>query len=152
MLLILTHLDGQNVGKSVKMPGTKSSFYHPGTTILYLWCHREKMIKEHFPTHSSSLKKCWPTVFKRKFFQWGGSFIVFSVWTTSVVFSCTLKSDTTTFMNEGMNSSTHLLCWDFWQTLAGVQMSSKTQWVFYRDLDWWPGPQKVQFGEITGYP
>ena len=31
-------------------------------------------------------------------------------------------------------------------------MRSKTQWVFYRDLDWWPGPQKVQFGEITGYP
>ena len=31
-------------------------------------------------------------------------------------------------------------------------MRSKTQWVFYRDLDWWPGLQKVQFGEITGYP
>ena len=31
-------------------------------------------------------------------------------------------------------------------------MRSKTQWVIYRDLDWWPGPQKVQFGEITGYP
>ena len=32
-------------------------------------------------------------------------------------------------------------------------MRSKTQWVFYRDLDWWPGPQKVQFREITtGYP
>ena len=31
-------------------------------------------------------------------------------------------------------------------------MRSKTQWVFFRDLDWWPGPQKVQFGEITGYP
>ena len=31
-------------------------------------------------------------------------------------------------------------------------MGSKTQWVFYRDLDWWPGPQKVQYGEITGYP
>ena len=31
-------------------------------------------------------------------------------------------------------------------------MRSKTQWIFYRDLDWWPGPQKVQFGEITGYP
>ena len=31
-------------------------------------------------------------------------------------------------------------------------MRSNTQWVFYRDLDWWPGPQKVQFGEITGYP
>ena len=30
-------------------------------------------------------------------------------------------------------------------------MRSKTQWVIYRDLDWWPGPQKVQFGEITGY-
>ena len=29
-------------------------------------------------------------------------------------------------------------------------MRSKTQLV-YRDLDWWPGPQKVQFGEITGY-
>ena len=26
-------------------------------------------------------------------------------------------------------------------------MRSKTQWVFYRDLDWWPGPQKVQFGK-----
>ena len=26
-------------------------------------------------------------------------------------------------------------------------MRSKTQWVFYRDLDWQPGPQKV-----TGYP
>ena len=24
--------------------------------------------------------------------------------------------------------------------------------VFYWDLDWWHGPQKVQFGEITGYP
>ena len=31
-------------------------------------------------------------------------------------------------------------------------MLSKTQWVFYRDLDWWPGPQKVQFLKITGYP
>ena len=31
-------------------------------------------------------------------------------------------------------------------------MSLKTQWFFYRDLDWWPGPQKVQFWEITGYP
>ena len=31
-------------------------------------------------------------------------------------------------------------------------MRSKTQWVIYRDLDWWPGPQKVQFEEITGYP
>ena len=31
-------------------------------------------------------------------------------------------------------------------------MRSKTQWVIYRDLDWWPGPQKVQFREITGYP
>ena len=31
-------------------------------------------------------------------------------------------------------------------------MRSKTQWVIYRDLDWWPGPQKVQFGEIAGYP
>ena len=31
-------------------------------------------------------------------------------------------------------------------------MRSKTQWVFYRDLDWWPGPQKVQFWKITGYP
>ena len=31
-------------------------------------------------------------------------------------------------------------------------MRSKTKWVFYRDLYWWPGPQKVQFGEITGYP
>ena len=29
-------------------------------------------------------------------------------------------------------------------------MRSNTQWVFYRDLDWWPGPQKVQFGEIPG--
>ena len=28
-------------------------------------------------------------------------------------------------------------------------MRSKTQWVIYRDLDWWPGPQKVQFWEIT---
>ena len=27
-------------------------------------------------------------------------------------------------------------------------MRSKSWW----DLDWWPGPQKVQFGEITGYP
>ena len=79
MLLILTHLDGQNVGKSVKMPGTKSSFYHLGTTILYLWCDGEKMIKEHFPTHSSSLKKCWPTVFKRKFFQWGFIHCIFCV-------------------------------------------------------------------------
>ena len=26
-------------------------------------------------------------------------------------------------------------------------MRSKTQWFFYRDLDWWPGPQKIQFGE-----
>ena len=31
-------------------------------------------------------------------------------------------------------------------------MRSNTQWVFYRDLDWWPGQQKVQFREITGYP
>ena len=31
-------------------------------------------------------------------------------------------------------------------------MKTKTQWVFYRDLDLWPGPQIVQFGEITGYP
>ena len=31
-------------------------------------------------------------------------------------------------------------------------MRSKTQWVIYGDLDWWPGPQKVQFEEITGYP
>ena len=31
-------------------------------------------------------------------------------------------------------------------------MRSKTQWVFYRDLDWWPGPQKVQLLKITGYP
>ena len=31
-------------------------------------------------------------------------------------------------------------------------MRSKTQWVFYRDLDCWPGPQKVQFGKIAGYP
>ena len=31
-------------------------------------------------------------------------------------------------------------------------LRSKTQWVIYRDLDWWPGPQKVQFREITGYP
>ena len=31
-------------------------------------------------------------------------------------------------------------------------MRSKTQWVIYRDLDLWPGPQKVQFGEIIGYP
>ena len=28
----------------------------------------------------------------------------------------------------------------------------KNSMVFYRDLDWWPGPQKVRFGEITGYP
>ena len=28
-------------------------------------------------------------------------------------------------------------------------MRSKTQWVFYRDLGWWPGPQKAQFREIT---
>ena len=33
-----------------------------------------------------------------------------------------------------------------------VGIRSKIQWVFYRDLDWWPGPQKVQFREITGYP
>ena len=31
-------------------------------------------------------------------------------------------------------------------------MRSKTQWVFYRDLNCWPGPQNVQFREITGYP
>ena len=31
-------------------------------------------------------------------------------------------------------------------------IGSKTQWVIYKDLDWWPGPQKVQFREITGYP
>ena len=31
-------------------------------------------------------------------------------------------------------------------------MRSKTQGVFYRDLDRWPGPQKVQFRKITGYP
>ena len=31
-------------------------------------------------------------------------------------------------------------------------MRSKTQWVIYRDLDWWPGLQKVQFGGIAGYP
>ena len=31
-------------------------------------------------------------------------------------------------------------------------MGSKTKWVFYRDLDWWPGPQKVQFWKINGYP
>ena len=31
-------------------------------------------------------------------------------------------------------------------------MRSKPQWVFYRDLDWGHGPQKVQFREITGYP
>ena len=31
-------------------------------------------------------------------------------------------------------------------------MRSKIQWVFYRDLDWWPGPQKVEFWKITGYP
>ena len=31
-------------------------------------------------------------------------------------------------------------------------MRSKTQWVFYRDLEWWPGPQKVQFWKTTGYP
>ena len=30
-------------------------------------------------------------------------------------------------------------------------MRSKTQWVIYRDLDWWPGPQKVQFGEIAEF-
>ena len=30
-------------------------------------------------------------------------------------------------------------------------MRSKPWWVFYRDLDWWSGPQKVQFGENTGY-
>ena len=33
-----------------------------------------------------------------------------------------------------------------------VAMRSKPQCVFYRDLDWWLGPQKVQFGEIAGYP
>jgi hypothetical protein len=32
----------------------------------------------------------------------------------------------------------NLKIWDFWQTPAG-------------DVDWWPGPQKVQFWEITGY-
>ena len=31
-------------------------------------------------------------------------------------------------------------------------MRSKHHWVFYRDLERWPGPQKVQFREITGYP
>ena len=31
-------------------------------------------------------------------------------------------------------------------------MRSKTRWVFYRDLEWWPGPQKVQFWKTTGYP
>ena len=31
-------------------------------------------------------------------------------------------------------------------------MRSKPQWVFYSNIDWWPGPQKNQFGEITGYP
>ena len=31
-------------------------------------------------------------------------------------------------------------------------MKSKPQWVFYKDLDWWLGPQKVQFREITRYP
>ena len=36
-------------------------------------------------------------------------------------------------------------------TRRGV-MRSKTQWVFYRDLEWWTGPQKVQFWKTTGYP
>ena len=30
-------------------------------------------------------------------------------------------------------------------------MRSKTQWVFYRDLDWWPRPQKVQFKKSVGF-
>ena len=49
-----------------------------------------------------------------------------------------------------------LKIWDFWKMPTGVRWgqklvknSSKTQWFFYRDLDWRPGPQKVQFGEIT---
>ena len=40
----------------------------------------------------------------------------------------------------------------FLKNVCRGAMRSKTHWVFYRDLDWWPGPQKVQFGEITGYP
>ena len=38
-----------------------------------------------------------------------------------------------------------LKIWNFWNGCRGA-MRSKTQWVFYRDLDGWPGPQKVQFG------
>ena len=45
-----------------------------------------------------------------------------------------------------------LTIWDFWQTARRGAMRSKTQWVIYRDLDWGPGPQKNQFGEIAGYP
>ena len=44
---------------------------------------------------------------------------------------------------------------DYFRFLTNARrgaMRLKTQWVIYRDLDWWPGPQKVQFGEITGYP
>ena len=41
---------------------------------------------------------------------------------------------------------------EFLTTVRRGAMRSKTQWVFYRDLDWWPGPQKVQCREITGFP
>ena len=44
---------------------------------------------------------------------------------------------------------------DYWGFLTNARrgaMRSKTQWVFYRDLEWWPGPQKVQFWKTTGYP
>ena len=43
------------------------------------------------------------------------------------------------------------LSWILTNARRGV-MRSKTQWVLYSDLDWWPGPQKVQCREITGYP
>ena len=43
-------------------------------------------------------------------------------------------------------------CLGFLTNARRGAMRSKTQWVFYRDLDWWLEPQKVQFREITGYP
>ena len=45
-----------------------------------------------------------------------------------------------------------LTIWDFLTNARRGAMRSKTQWVFYRDLEWWPGPQKVQFWKTNGYP
>ena len=64
---------------------------------------------------------------------------------------CSWKITKETFYRKGLKIFHGFENLGFLTNARSGAMRSKTQWVFYRDQDWWPGPQKVQFGEITVY-